>query len=204
MTFLKRIVGAGALGVTLLLGSGLILSPAQAAYIVVLEEVGNDVVATGSGTLDLGGLTFLATSAARGIITPNIGSIVPGPAILADLEIYGGVTGPGNFGSGGSTLADSGSGAIVGIGSGGLTLFVPLGYDSGTFLSNSSTWLNETFSSLGAVPGTYIWTLGTGPNADSFTLIIAAIPEPASAALLGVALVGLLLADTIRRVQPEA
>jgi hypothetical protein len=41
-------------------------------------------------------------------------------------------------------------------------------------------------------PGTYKWTWGTGPN-QNFTLDakIAAVPEPASLALFGVALDGL-------------
>ena len=42
----------------------LILSqPAQAGYIVTLEQVGSDVVATGSGPLDLTGLTLVVTYA---------------------------------------------------------------------------------------------------------------------------------------------
>ena len=52
-------------------------------------------------------------------------------------------------------------------------------------------------------PGTYVWSWGDdGPN-QNFVLIIGAnavlVPEPASAALLGMALAGLLLAGSIRR-----
>src|SRR6266513_1861391 len=35
---------------------------AQAGYTVTLQEVGSDVVATGSGAIDLGGLTFVSHS----------------------------------------------------------------------------------------------------------------------------------------------
>ena len=57
MTFVKRIVGATALGAALLLGSGPISSPAQ-AYILTLKEVGNDVVATGNGASQRDGPYF--------------------------------------------------------------------------------------------------------------------------------------------------
>jgi hypothetical protein len=39
---------------------GVSIRPAQAGYTVTLQEVGTDVVATGSGAIDLNGLTFLA------------------------------------------------------------------------------------------------------------------------------------------------
>ena len=63
---------------------------------------------------------------------------------------------------------------------------MPQSYVSGNPLSDTSTYLNQTFSSLQVTPGTYVWTWGTGED-QNFTLIIgaAAIPEPASLKLLG-------------------
>src|SRR3954447_21894027 len=55
MMFLKRIAGAA-----LMFGSGLLGSPAPAGYIVTLQEVGSDVVATGGGEIELNGLFFQA------------------------------------------------------------------------------------------------------------------------------------------------
>jgi hypothetical protein len=60
MSFVKRIAGASTLGAALLLGVA--SAPAQAGYIVTLEQVGGDVVATGSGPIDLMGLSFGATN----------------------------------------------------------------------------------------------------------------------------------------------
>jgi PEP-CTERM motif len=78
---------------------------------------------------------------------------------------------------------------------------VPVGYTSGASLSDTATYAGQTFASIGAIPGTYVWTWGTGVHADSFTVNIkaAAVPEPASIALLGTALAGLLLAGAVRR-----
>jgi len=72
-------------------------------------------------------------------------------------------------------------------------VLVPQGYVSGDALSDSMTFTGSTFADLGVTPGTYVWTWGTGHDADSFTLQIGptSVPEPASLALLSAGLVGL-------------
>jgi hypothetical protein len=57
----------------------------------------------------------------------------------------------------------------------GFVLFVPNGYVSDSPLSDTSTYDNQTFVTLGATPGTYVWTWGSGADADSFTLDIGTI-----------------------------
>jgi PEP-CTERM motif len=69
-------------------------------------------------------------------------------------------------------------------------LVVPVGY-SGAALSDTATYDSQTFSSLGATPGTYKWTWGTGPN-QSFTLVIGTVvPEPSTWAMMLLGFAGL-------------
>jgi hypothetical protein len=57
-------------------------------------------------------------------------------------------------------------------------IIVPIGYVSGTALSDSATYSGTTLASLGVTPGTYVWTWGTGAN-QNFTLQIRpAVPPP--------------------------
>jgi hypothetical protein len=68
-------------------------------------------------------------------------------------------------------------------------LNLPNGYVSGSPLSATSTYTSQTFASLGLTPGTYTWTWGSGPTADSFTVQIGAVPEPTSSLLVCLSLV---------------
>jgi len=195
MTFINRIAVA-AFGV-LLLGSGLIASPAQAGYVVTLQEVGSDVVATGSGPIDLTGLTSAGPGGASASLFPAFGQIFTGGTNLGgDVDLYDGISGPTDFGFGDQKIAGDTSGDLVGVIGAFAQIGVPAGYVSGAPLPDTSTYFGQTFDSLGVFPGTYEWTWGEGAN-QNFTLIIGtpvAVPEPPSAALLGVALAGLPLA----------
>ena len=146
--------------------------PAQ-GYSITLAQVGSNVVATGSGPINLTGLTFAGSGQAIGGagILPVPPKIQTGPTGLVNFDLYRGlVTGPTSFGGAGSVApASSGSGDFVGInvfnfdgvGPNGL-LIVPQGYVSGAALSDSMTFNNATFASLGVIPGTYVWMWGTG------------------------------------------
>jgi hypothetical protein len=189
---MKNTLALSAAAVALLIGWGL---PAQAAsYVVTLTQVGSDAVATGSGEIDLTGLSFIAGShSERGAIVPSIGDMITGPAPFTSVDLYTvGITGPANFGPGDGNLASSGSGDMVGIAAGS-SLFVPFGYVSDTPLNDTATFIG-TFASLGATPGVYKWKWGTGAN-QNFTLDIVApttVPEPSTWAMmaLGFGLIG--------------
>jgi hypothetical protein len=161
---------------------GVSIRPAQAGYTVTLQEVGTDVVATGSGAIELFGLTF--NQSATGVnpgLRPNGGPprplefefIYTGPT-SSSVDIYFSPTGPTGFGSGGGASANSGSGNMVGVVTSaywGNVLYVPMGYVSGTALSDMAIYNNATLATLGVTPGTYVWTWGGGPD-QNFTLQI--------------------------------
>jgi hypothetical protein len=189
----------------------LILSqPAQAGYMVTLQQVGSNVVANGSGPLDLTGLSFAFVEFQSAFTRPNGAVIVTGSSGPGDF--YAGVTGPTSFGSGIATNASSSSGNIVGmVGPGTFSLLtgdliVPENYVSGDPLSDSATYNNATFSSLGITPGTYEWTWGTGAN-QNFTLVAVAPAVPDSGSTLGLlslSVVALLGATRLRFLQLAA
>ena len=171
------------------------LRPAQ-AYTVTLEQVGSNVVANGSGAINLTGLTLVVSGALEpGVIVPNIGIIQIGGSLGNPfIDQYIGITGPTSFGNGYAFEANTNSGDFVGIF--GLTgnIDVPQGYVSDTPLSDSMTFNHATLHSLGLTRGTYVWTWGTGLANQNFTLIIgrAGVPDGGSTvSLVGCALLGL-------------
>jgi VPDSG-CTERM motif len=174
------------------------IRPAQ-AYTVTLEQIGSNVVANGSGPINLTGLTFqFDFGGGPPVILPDggFGTILTGPGSVGlDLSAYTGFTGPQSFGSGFvAVTADTGSGDNVGIFVPGPSIIVPAGYVSGTALWSSATWNNASFASLRVMPGTYVWSWGTGLADQNFTLIIggAGVPDGGSTvSLLGCALLGL-------------
>jgi hypothetical protein len=216
MVFINKQIGvASALGAALLIGCGLAARPAQAGYIVTLTQVadptqplGSDVVATGNGTIDLTGLMGPVAPGANTNpgVDPGLGQLITGPLGRPRADGYvtmGPVSGPTSFGSGGITFADTGSGAPIGIAPDvpdQLSLVVPGGYASGDPLSDTSTYDDATFTSLGVTPGTYEWAWGRPGAAvdDTFTLQVG-VPEPSSLLLLGGALATLFFVCASRR-----
>jgi hypothetical protein len=158
--------------------------------IEVTEQAGN-VVANGTGAIDLDGLTEVGTGSPSDLIQPISAIIELGST--ATIEEFRGLSGPATFGPGAGLITSSvRSGSFAGIDGGAGILGVPTGYVSGTPITDSATWDGATFASLGLTPGTYTWTWDSG--ADSLVVDIvapAAVPEPASLALLASALAGL-------------
>ena len=172
----------------MLISSGLSAPSAQAAYIVTLDEVGSNVVADGSGTIDFTDLTPISVGihSAGAIIQPSGGNIRVGSPNGSNYDGYTGITGPTSFGVGAGGDPSFGSGGLVGIDNSDVAfthpgVVVPSGYVSGSALADTTmTFNNQSFASIGVTPATYVWTWGSGADADSFTLQIgpAVVPAP--------------------------
>ena len=187
----------------------LAVGPTRGAIIITVGQDGSNVVAFGSGSVDLTGLTLSSPILVGPYMNPKFGDIVLGSAASADL--YSGATGPA-FGTS-LTIegATTGSGSAFGFNAtsaGGVVL--PLAYTSGLPISGTALWTNSTISSLGLTPGTYQETWGGGGLDHTITVQIypstTMIPEPSSAILGTFGAVSLLLAhgwSRHRREQPR-
>jgi hypothetical protein len=146
---------------TLLVGaSAPALSYTFDPYVVTFEQVGTIVDATGSGEFDIAGLTQTTVVNFDPLIWPSAGRNVLGGSASAD--VYALLIPPISFGGGGNEFASASSGPLAGIYRvvSSSFLVVPVGYTSGTLLSESDTFAGATFASLGLTPGTYTWTWG--------------------------------------------
>src|SRR5438874_10972328 len=125
--------------------SATLLRPDRRAYTVRLQQMGANVVANGSGPINLTALTFQGSVSTNGVgVLPLFGIIFTGPTGSVNVSQYAGFTGPTSFGSGGPLNANTGSGDFVGMRGGLGNLFVPQGYVSGAALSDSITFNNAT------------------------------------------------------------
>jgi hypothetical protein len=166
--------------------------------IIDITQVGANVVMTGSGVIDLDGLTLLGSGplGTNGIIWPDATEIITGGT--GDVDLYTGASGPTSMGPGNETLGDSASGDQFGVGdsTGTFIIFVPAGYDGSTSLSSTATFDNTTLAALGLSPGTYAFTWAPSPTAadGSLTVVVSGVPEPSTWAMmaLGFAGIGLL------------
>jgi hypothetical protein len=194
---------AGALILASLIGTT--ADPAQAAYIVTFSETGIDVTASGSGAIDLAGLTFITSGATLSQVAPTFATEATGGA--GNVDEYSGATGPFSFGPGVFKSATTGAGDLVGIqvlpGSG--FIFVPQGYASGAPLSDTATYASQSFATLGLTPGVYLYNFGSSMDADSFTIKVGApVPEPSTWAMMLAGFAGLGYAGYRRAGEPRA
>jgi hypothetical protein len=181
---------------------------ADAAVVINFHEVGSDVVASASGSADLTDLAQIATAIlfAPGEVTPSKGGATVGDP--GETHFYKGADGPTSFGTGGQTEASTGNGDFVGVfavsafAPSPIVLF-PKNYVSGTALTGSSVFENQSLQSLGLDVGQYTYTWGSGADADSLTINVG-VPEPPTWALMGLGFAALGLAGLRASKRPAA
>lgn len=186
MKYTRRTVSAAMVAASTLLA--LLPSSSSAAIIIDVSQVGPDVVANASGSVNVAALSFLSPIDAYGAVFPSSGFLFVGTADMTTLDWYTGATGPTSLGPGRITAASSGTGPGIGVFGGELGILLPATLTPA--LSGTSTFTGTTLAQLGLTAGTYTWTWGTGPTADSLTINVTAVPEPhqyAMAAGLGLA-----------------
>lgn len=181
-----------------------VLSPrsASAAYVATMQQIGSDVVVTGSGSLNPGALTVVFDAIGTpAVFAGGIGIGPLGPTVVTGYNGFG--VSPGLIKTGGTEFATSGAGDFVAVANGlpgELTIYVPDGYVFGTPLASSMTFAGTTLAGLGMAIGTFVWSWGEGRTADSFTLNVldpgppSSVPAPAGLGLFGLMLAGLLAA----------
>lgn len=164
-------------------GLALVAPAAHAAVTINITQVGGNVVAQTSGSLNTTGLVFAqqGTISSSGMIrgsafffTGTIGTVV---------NAYNGLTGP-QFGSTlmSGTGLSSGDGFGFHLGNG--RVFLPTNYVSGAALSAMTTYEFKTLSNLGLTLGSYVYAIGS----DSITLnigqAVAPVPEASTWAMM--------------------
>jgi hypothetical protein len=181
--------------VNVLVMSGLVLlcsSPVEAAIQLRVDQVGNDVVVTGSGRANLSGLTFVSTANDFQNIITDI-QIFAGPNSFnaGQVDYYDGVlTGPTTISSNFFLVEEpdptASSGNLFGIQADIYRLILPQGYTTNTDLSGISTFRNVTIAGMGLTPGTGTWTWGSIANGtfDSINLVVVPGPLPIAGAAI--------------------
>ncbi len=184
--------------------------PGHAAGLLAFEEVGDDVVATLSGSLALDGLVPGDGLGFSGpFLNPRF-TITTAPFVSGSTITYAGTT-PGTFGVDRANATGVASDGITPIGilteggPGRATVLVSDDYVSGSPLSGTVTWADTTIADLGLTPGDYLITL-TGlveengpsvfsasneePAGNTFTVRVGAAPEVIPLPAAGLLLIG--------------
>lgn len=171
------------------------LSCAHAAtYTIDFTEIGGNVVASGSGAIDMGGLSFLrGVGAPNAGVYPHVGFVllnggsynlysVATPNIdfsLAELTSWGALTNAGSLKS-----ASSSSGEVFGFYADIDVAYIPVGYVSNTPMSSTATWENKSFLSMGMKPGSYVYQLGPNNAVTVNVGSVSSVPVPPSMHLM--------------------
>jgi len=165
------------------------LLPSKSHAIVQLrvQQVGGDVVVTGSGSANTSALIPEGSDNTWANVFSNA-QVYAGPDAFSDgnVGLWIGLSGPLIVGNDPSVFENpsSGSGELFGVlannGSNQSRLVLPDGYSSGANLTGSSIFTGSTLAHFGLTAGQIsVWLWGSGANADSLRLEVLA-PAPAT------------------------
>jgi hypothetical protein len=188
------------LGSAIALGGFAFSAPATfASYVITVQQDGNDVVASGSGSIDTADLGTPDSASWNSMFMAASAGVWVGDD--ASTDVYHFTSAIQQFGTSGHIDATSSTGDITGIFGRVGAIYVPQGYVSGTALAGTATYQDESLSDLGLTPGTYTWNWGSGADADFFSVVIAdaaPVPEPSAVSVLAIAGAA-MLASRVRR-----
>jgi hypothetical protein len=161
----------------------MIPAQAHASYVINVFQAGTNVVASGAGSINDGGLGGpLYGGSLVGYVDASRGQMVIGTGITG--LWFGTLSSTTTFGDGGLAFPDVSLGYSVGFDF--IDGFIALpyyGYGLAGLGKSISVYDNQTIASLGLTPGQYVLSWGTGLDADSLTLNIGslhAVPEQAT------------------------
>lgn len=143
------------------------------------REVGDNVVFSFSGSIDLTGLGILLTSTSRGSVYP-INSFIefgPGAQVTDATNLFTSsvATSPENIGTGSFQAATSSTGSYFSVNKN--SFKVPLGYVSGSQISGSVTFIGKSLADLGVESSdTPTWELTNGQQITLSFLDAVAAP----------------------------
>ena len=165
--------------------------PAHGDIIITGQQIGNDVVFTGGGSVDLSTWQYVSTvPQSPGLQANNALVIGPNPQTVDIYIAPLNFTGPAAIGPGTDIVfASTGSGDPFGFSwvFGLEGIFVPAGYNSGDpIVDSTATFTNHTLASLGLTEGEYTWTWDTTIGGTDF-ITVNIIPAPGALAAFGCA-----------------
>jgi hypothetical protein len=188
----QHVPGVVALAASMLIAVG----QANADVVITAVESGGDVVfSSPGGAFDLSALSHgggFGMGSGFGLSHADFSLASVG--LGGSTDFYTTISAPANFGAGGLVQANSATGPTYGAsgpeyGTGTDALLVPPGYVSGDTLgASTSTFVGQSFASMGITEGSYVWSWGAGGRDESLTLNI--VPAPATAGLFGLAAFG--------------
>lgn len=182
----------------LLITFGSIAGEANAAIVLSITELGDDLVITSSGSIDTSGFVFQNTNNTVDFFRPATQQLIsrenPIPSSMFVSSAFS-VSVP-IFGSSSGTLGDglfsNTTGAMSGLGFGPSSLYLPIGYLSGSSLSGTAIFVNQSFATMGLTSGlSFVGTLNN-TAAETVTVTIGQVPETSQALLFGFGALGVM------------